>query len=103
MNGTSLCPKCGTDYVLKMRYGFLSGMQPRWAADSASLVDRDVAMVIGFKQFRFCKTVIRSQSQRFESQGDRLRWLKSTKVKNIRLVAGDHDIDYKISALGRWG
>ncbi|HRK98648.1 MAG TPA: zinc ribbon domain-containing protein YjdM [Alphaproteobacteria bacterium] len=105
MNGTSLCSKCGADYVFENE-GMVSCLEcgHEWAADSASLVDRDVAMVIKDSNGQVLQdgdtvTVIKDLKVKGSSSVVKV----GTKVKNIRLVAGDHDIDCKISGIGAMG
>ncbi len=55
--------------------------------NGAVLIDGDTVMVIKDLKIKGSSSVVKV----------------GTKVKNIRLVDGDHDIDCKIPGIGRWG
>lgn len=107
MTTTILCPECGADYVFEndgsitcMECGHIWTAQESHAADDAA----DDALVIKDANGQILKdgdtvTVIKD----LKVKGSSLVVKVGTKVKNIRLVGGDHDIDCKISGIGDMG
>ncbi|HEX8589393.1 zinc ribbon domain-containing protein YjdM [Pseudomonas sp.] len=96
------CPKCSSEYTYE------DGSQlvcpecaHEWSADGASADAADDAKVIkdavgNTLQDGDTVTVIKD----LKVKGSSLVVKVGTKVKNIRLVDGDHDIDCKIDGIG---
>ncbi|MBD9479141.1 zinc ribbon domain-containing protein YjdM [Pseudoxanthomonas sp. PXM02] len=94
------CPQCGSEYTYE------DGMQltcpecgHEWSADTATVGDdeRVIKDANGnLLQDGDTVTVIKD----LKVKGSSLVVKVGTKVKNIRLVDGDHDIDCKIDGIG---
>lgn len=94
------CPECGSEYTYEDREMFVCPeCAYEWSADASS-VDSD-------------DKVIRDANGNVLTDGDSVTVVKDlkvkgsslvvkvgTKVRNIRLVDGDHDIDCKIDGIG---
>ncbi len=83
-----ICPECGHE----------------WAAQGATAAEADDALVIkdavgNVLQDGDTVTVIKD----LKIKGSSLVVKVGTKVKNIRLTAGDHDIDCRIDGIGAMG
>ncbi|MBC8403874.1 MAG: alkylphosphonate utilization protein [Planctomycetes bacterium] len=97
------CPKCKSEYTYEDRGLFACPeCAHEWnAADAESSGDKDVGLVIrdsngALLQDGDSVTLIKDLKVRGSSSVVKV----GTKVKNIRLVEGDHDIDCKISGFG---
>lgn len=101
MNDLPKCPKCGSDYTYEDRNMYICPeCAHEWAMDSESpnnadlpnvqdaygspLNDGDTVTVIKDLKIKGSSSVVKV----------------GTKVKNIRLVEGDHNIDCKIDGIG---
>lgn len=99
MNSQPKCPACSSEYTYKDGQFFIcSECAHEWGEDSAAaanekiikdahgnvLVDGDTVSVIKDLKVKGSSSVVKV----------------GTKVKNIRLVDGDHDIDCKIDGIG---
>ncbi len=101
MSGLPKCPQCGSEYTYEGHQGFVCpDCSHEWAQDSeaeatsqklivkdaygAELHDGDSVTVIKDLKVKGYATAIKV----------------GTKVKNIRLVDGDHNIDCKIDGFG---
>lgn len=101
MNDLPKCPKCGSKYTYEDGNVFVCPeCAHEWAKDAGSeragdervvkdaygniLEDGDTVTVIKDLKVKGSSSVVKV----------------GTKVKNIRLVAGDHDIDCKITGIG---
>lgn len=100
MSALPKCPQCDSEYTYENRDLFVcSGCTHEWNKDSAvtNIADR----------------VIKDAHGNVLTDGDTITVIKDlkvkgsssivkvgTKVKNIRLVDGDHDIDCKIDGIG---
>lgn len=102
-----LCPKCGADYVFENE-GQITCMEcgHTWEASSIAAAgeEADTALVIRDAHGQLLQdgdtvTVIKD----LKVKGSSLVVKVGTKVKNIRLVGGDHDIDCKIPGIGPMG
>ncbi|RTL36214.1 MAG: alkylphosphonate utilization protein [Burkholderiales bacterium] len=82
-----LCPECGHEW---------SALAEAPAADEARVVKDAVGNVL---QDGDTVTVVKD----LKVKGSSLVVKVGTKVKNIRLAAGDHDIDCKIDGVGAMG
>ena len=85
-----ICPECGFEWSIKAENHIESDDQIGNESDSvkgvngASLIDRDSITVIKDLKVKGTSSVVKV----------------GTKVKNIRLVNGDHNIDCKIAGIG---
>ena len=101
MNGLPKCPKCSSEFTYEDGSNYVcpecanewpkeppaeSGEQQRVYKDAFGnvLIDGDSVTVIKDLKIRGSSSVVKV----------------GTKVKNIRLVEGDHDIDCKIDGIG---
>nr|WP_205896327.1 zinc ribbon domain-containing protein YjdM [Pseudomonas nitroreducens] len=95
------CPKCNSEYT------YQDGAQlvcpecaHEWSADASAEADGDARVIkdsVGnLLQDGDTVTVIKD----LKVKGSSLVVKVGTKVKNIRLVDGDHDIDCKIDGIG---
>ncbi len=101
MSGLPKCPKCGSEFTYEDRALYVCPeCAHEWAKDAA---------VESAEQ----KRVVRDAHGNVLSDGDSVTVIKDlkvkgsssvvkvgTKVKNIRLVEGDHDIDCRIDGIG---
>ncbi|TNE65580.1 MAG: alkylphosphonate utilization protein [Alphaproteobacteria bacterium] len=78
-----VCPECGHEWVAASEGSGDSGSEIR-DANGNPLADGDTVTVI----------------KDLKVKGSSLTVKVGTKVKNIRLVGGDHDIDCKIDGIG---
>ncbi|MEB0042348.1 MULTISPECIES: zinc ribbon domain-containing protein YjdM [unclassified Pseudomonas] len=95
------CPKCNSEYTYEDGTQFVCPeCANEWTADSATDVSDDVKVIkdsVGNTlQDGDTVTVIKD----LKVKGSSLVVKVGTKVKNIRLVDGDHDIDCKIDGIG---
>ena len=89
-DGTQLvCPECGHEWSAQ-------SSDPAVAADEARVIKDAVGNVL---QDGDTVTVIKD----LKIKGSSLVVKVGTKVKNIRLTDGDHDIDCKIEGIGAMG
>jgi protein PhnA len=94
------CPKCNSEYVYQDRTLFVcSECANEWASDAEAVTDD--ALIIkdangNLLQDGDTVTVIKD----LKVKGSSLVVKVGTKVKNIRLIVGDHDIDCKIDGIG---
>lgn len=100
MNEYPNCPNCGSAYTYEDGNVFVCPeCAHEWTADDAAVTEE--------------ATVIRDVNGNVLNDGDTITVIKDlkvkgtslvvkqgTRVKGIRLVAGDHDIDCKIDGLG---
>ena len=95
------CPKCGSEYTYQDGGMYVCPeCAHEWSGDAASGSD-DGARVVkdangNLLQDGDSVTVIKDLKVKGSSQVVKV----GTKVKNIRLVEGDHDIDCKIDGIG---
>ncbi|HEY0289953.1 MAG TPA: zinc ribbon domain-containing protein YjdM [Pseudomonas sp.] len=95
------CPKCNSEYTYEDGTQFVCPeCAHEWTADSAAEASDDVKVIkdsVGNTlQDGDTVTVIKD----LKVKGSSLVVKVGTKVKNIRLVDGDHDIDCKIDGIG---
>ena len=101
MSTLAPCPQCQADFTYESQ-GMLNcpSCGHEWAAGAAEVSAEDVA-------------VVKDANGNVLADGDSVALIKDlkikgssavvkvgTKVKNIRLIAGDHDIDCKIEGFG---
>jgi protein PhnA len=101
MPGLPKCPKCNSEYTYEDKGMYVCPeCANEWAKDSAT-------------ESADTKRIVRDANGNELSDGDSVTVIKDlkvrgsssvvkvgTKVKNIRLVEGDHDIDCKIDGIG---
>jgi protein PhnA len=100
MNSTPACPKCKSEYTYKDGIQFVC---PECAHEWTGEIQEKIETVKEFKDANGNKlqdgdtiSVIKD----LKVKGTSLVVKVGTKVKNIRLVDGDHDIDCKIEGIG---
>lgn len=98
------CPSCGSDYTYEDGAQLVCpACGHEWrAGDAAAAVDevRTVKDAVGnLLQDGDTVTVVKD----LKVKGSSLVVKVGTKVRNIRLVDGDHDIDCKIDGIGQMG
>jgi len=81
-----ICPECGHEWSTDPAQQTEPGHQPRLIRDAVGNELRDGDAVTVIKDLKV--------------KGSSLVVKMGTKVKNIRLVEGDHDIDCKIDGIG---
>lgn len=100
MSGLPQCPQCGSEYAYEDGVMYVCPeCAHEWAKDAAAMTDE--------------ARVVRDSNGNVLQDGDTITVIKDlkvkgsslvvkvgTKVKNIRLVEGDHDIDCKIDGIG---
>jgi protein PhnA len=100
MSGLPKCPQCGSDYTYEDGSMYVCPeCSHEWAKDAAAAAD-EVRVVRDSNgnalQDGDTVTVIKD----LKVKGSSLVVKVGTKVKNIRIVEGDHDIDCKIDGIG---
>ena len=95
------CPQCGSEYTYVDGNMYLCPeCAYEWSMEAAEAVDDDVLVVKdsngNLLQDGDSITVIKDLKVKGSSSVVKV----GTKVKNIRLVEGDHDIDCKIDGIG---
>ena len=103
MSDLPICPNCASEYTYEDRGGFVCPeCGHEWRVDSdVSSNSRDAQHAIADANGNILAdgdtvTVIKD----LKVKGSSLVVKVGTKVKNIRLVSGDHDIDCKIAGVG---
>ena len=101
MHVLSNCPKCNSEYTYEDGIFLIcSECSYEWAKDSIEKVNEDARVIRDANgnplQDGDTVTVIKD----LKVKGSSLVVKVGTKVKNIRLVEGDHDIDCKIDGIG---
>jgi len=101
MSNLPPCPQCGSSYTYEDRHLFVCPeCAHEWAADTASVAGEDPLHVKDANgnalQDGDTVTVIKD----LKVKGSSLVVKVGTRVKNIRLVEGDHNIDCKIDGIG---
>ncbi|MGE5319682.1 MAG: zinc ribbon domain-containing protein YjdM [Hyphomicrobiaceae bacterium] len=100
MSGLPKCPQCGSEFTYEDGSMYVCPeCAHEWAKDAAATADE--------------ARVVRDSNGNVLADGDTVTVIKDlkvkgsslvvkvgTKVKNIRLVEGDHDIDCKIDGIG---
>lgn len=101
MNNLPNCPKCNSEYTYEQGVLFVCPeCAHEWAKDAAEDAVDDAKVIKDAHgtvlQDGDTVTVIKD----LKVKGSSLVVKVGTKVKNIRLVDGDHDIDCKIDGIG---
>jgi protein PhnA len=95
------CIKCGSEYTYEDRNMYVCPeCGNEWAKDGAAAVEENAKVICDANGNELkdgdSVTVIKD----LKVKGSSLVVKVGTKVKNIRLVDGDHDIDCKIDGIG---
>lgn len=100
-----VCPECGADYVFE-NDGQVTCMECGhvWLAADMVQTTEETALIVKDSNGTVLQngdtvTIIKDLKVKGSSSVVKV----GTKVKNIRLVAGDHDIDCKIPGIGAMG
>ncbi len=101
MSDLPVCPKCGSEYTYPDANMLIcSECAHEWSPETASESGDDVRVIKdangNLLQDGDTITVIKD----LKVKGSSLVVKVGTRVKNIRLVDGDHDIDCKIDGIG---
>lgn len=102
MNKLPLCPQCNAEYTYKDGLLFVCpSCAHEWSSDSTSNTETSEAKVYKDANGNILQdgdtiTVIKD----LKIKGSSLTVKVGTKIKNIRLVDEDHDIDCKIDGIG---
>jgi len=102
MNDITICPKCNSEYSYQDGMNFVCPeCAHEWPMAAVEAVVEQDAIIIrdangNLLQDGDTVTVIKD----LKIKGTSLVVKVGTKVKNIRLVKGDHDIDCKIDGIG---
>ncbi|KAF6634472.1 alkylphosphonate utilization protein [Paenibacillus sp. EKM208P] len=101
MSSLPNCPECNSEYTYEDRSLFICPeCAHEWSTDSEAVSSEDVKVVKdangNILQDGDSVTVIKDLKVKGSSSILKI----GTKVKNIRLVDGDHDIDCKIDGFG---
>ena len=101
MSDLPKCPKCGSEYTYQDGSLYVCPeCAHEWSMEAASQVDSEVRVVKDANgnvlQDGDSVTVIKD----LKVKGSSLVVKVGTKVKNIRLVDSDHDIDCRIDGIG---
>lgn len=106
MSALPACPKCNGEYTYEDGSGLLICPEcaHEWSTAAAAEASDDSARVVkdsvgNVLQDGDSVTVIKD----LKVKGSSLVVKVGTKVKNIRLVDGDHDIDCRIDGVGQMG
>ena len=88
MSGLPKCPQCGSEYTYEDGGQYVCPeCAHEWSKDAPTADAGDTVTVIKDLKVKGSSLVVK----------------RGTKVKNIRLVDGDHDIDCKIDGIGAMG
>ena len=101
MSGLPNCPKCGSEYTYDDSVQYVCPeCAHEWSKDASASVDDDVKVYKDAHGTVLVDgdsiTVIKDLKIKGSSSVVKV----GTKVKNIRLIEGDHDIDCKIDGIG---
>ena len=82
------CPKCGSPYTYEDGTMLVCPeCAHEWSADAAEATNED-------------QLIVKDANGNLLQDGDTVTVIKDLKVKGIRLVKGDHNIDCKIDGFG---
>ena len=82
------CPKCGSPYTYEDGTMLVCPeCAHEWSADAAEAANED-------------QLIVKDANGNLLQDGDTVTVIKDLKVKGIRLVEGDHNIDCKIDGFG---
>ncbi|MCA8901064.1 MAG: alkylphosphonate utilization protein [Hyphomonas sp.] len=102
MNTLPPCPKCGSVYTYEDGTMLVCPeCAHEWAPGEASAADEKVVKDSNGNPLADGDSVVVIKD--LKVKGSSLVVKRGTKVKNIRLVDGDHDIDCRIDGVGQMG
>ena len=94
------CPKCNSEYTYQDNALFICPECAHEWSDSAPAEDQDALIVKDANGNLLADGDAVTVIKDLKVKGSSLVVKVGTKVKNIRLVDGDHDIDCKIDGIG---
>ena len=95
------CPQCESEYTYRDRSMYVCPeCGNEWSADSQSIVSESEAQITDANGVVLSDGDTISVIKDLKVKGSSTVVKVGTKVKNIRLVEGDHDIDCKIPGIG---
>lgn len=101
MSNPPSCPKCQSEYVYEDRAMFVCPeCAHEWAQDEESVVEENGASVMDANGAVLNDGDSVMVIKDLKVKGSSSVVKVGTKVKNIRLVEGDHNIDCKIAGIG---
>ncbi len=99
------CIKCGYEYIYEVQDKYVCPeCNHEWSKDYVEKIDEEQDMVIKDANgvaLQDGDTVVVIKDLKIKGSSSSVK--VGTKVKNIRLVGGDHDIDCKIPGVGAMG
>jgi protein PhnA len=99
MNTLPKCPKCSSEYTYKDGLHFICPeCSHEWTSEVEEIVSTRIIKDANGNTLQDGDTV--TVIKDLKVKGSSLVVKVGTKVKNIRLVDGDHDIDCKIEGIG---
>lgn len=99
MNNLPNCPKCSSEYVYEDGDMLVCPeCAYEWAKGASNAEETKVVKDSNGNELKDGDSVILIKDLKVKGSSSALK--KGTKVKNIRLVDGDHDIDCKIDGFG---
>lgn len=102
MSELPLCPKCQSPYVYGDGTLFICPeCAHEWSQDSTDASDIKIVRDSNGTELKDGDTVTVIKDLKVKGSSSVVK--VGTKVKNIRLVDGDHDIDCKIPGIGQMG
>lgn len=104
MSALPHCPKCDSEYAYEDGAMLVCPMcGHEWPKDGAAADSEDTAVVrdANGNELQDGDTVVVIKDLKVKGSSDVVK--VGTKVKNIRLVDGDHDIDCKVPGIGSMG
>jgi protein PhnA len=103
MSGAPKCPQCGSDYAYEDgAMNVCPECAHEWPQAAAAAAD-DVRVVRDSNGNVLADGDTVTVIKDLKVKGSSLVVKVGTKVKNIRIVEGDHDIDCKIDGIGQMG
>lgn len=99
MSNLPKCPECGSEYTYEDRNMFICPeCAHEWTADAENTEETKTVKDANGNILNDGDTVTIVKDLKVKGSSSTLK--QGTKVKNIRLVEGDHDIDCKIEGFG---
>lgn len=102
MSALPPCPKCNSPYTYEDGALLICPeCAHEWSADTAGEADATIIRDSNGNPLADGDTVVVIKDLKIKGSSSVVK--RGTKVKNIRLVDGDHDIDCKIDGIGQMG
>jgi protein PhnA len=102
MSALPPCPKCNSPYTYEDGALLICPeCAHEWSADAAGEADAAIIRDSNGNPLADGDTVVVIKDLKIKGSSSVVK--RGTKVKNIRLVDGDHDIDCKIDGIGQMG